>query len=181
MKYAEIKYADIANGIGVRTSLFVSGCTHHCPGCFNEIAWDFAYGKDFTQDTIDEILKSIEQPYVHGLSLLGGEPLDPHNQQPLLALLKEFKQRFPKKNIWCYTGYIFPDDFNPGGRAYTEYTKAFLECLDVLVDGPWLQDEADITLRFRGSKNQRIIDMPESLKQGKTITINYDSNKSYRK
>lgn len=158
MNYAEIKYYDIANGLGVRTSLFVSGCSHRCPGCFNEIAWDFHYGKEFTRETMEEILKSCEPGYIRGLSLLGGEPLEPVNQRGLLPLVKAFKERFPWKDIWCYTGYTYETDLlAPDGRARCEVTDELLSCIDILVDGEFIQAEADITLKFRGSRNQRVL------------------------
>ena len=158
MNYAEIKYYDIANGLGVRTSLFVSGCSHRCPGCFNEIAWDFHYGKEFTRETMEEILKSCEPGYIRGLSLLGGEPLEPVNQRGLLPLVKAFKERFPRKDIWCYTGYTYETDLlAPDGRARCEVTDELLSRIDILVDGEFIQAEADITLKFRGSRNQRVL------------------------
>lgn len=158
MKYANIKYYDISNGLGVRTSLFVSGCTHRCKGCFNEMTWDFNYGNDFTKETIDEILKSIEPEYIKGLTLLGGEPMELSNQRALLPLLKQFKERFPQKDIWCYTGYTYETDLlNPAGRAHCEVTDEFLSYVDILVDGEFEQDQYDISLKFRGSKNQRIL------------------------
>ncbi len=158
MNYAEIKYYDIANGLGVRTSLFVSGCTHRCPGCFNAVAWDFHYGKEFTQETMEEILKSCEPGYIRGLSLLGGEPMEPANQEGLLPLVKAFKERFPQKDIWCYTGYTYETDLlSPEGKARCAVTADLLSCIDILVDGKFIQEEADITLKFRGSRNQRVL------------------------
>ncbi len=158
MNYAEIKYYDIANGLGVRTSLFVSGCTHRCPGCFNAVAWDFHYGKEFTQETMEEILKSCEPGYIRGLSLLGGEPMEPANQEGLLPLVKAFKERFPQKDIWCYTGYTYETDLlAPEGKARCAVTDDLLSCIDILVDGKFIQEEADITLKFRGSRNQRVL------------------------
>ncbi len=158
MNYAEIKYYDIANGLGVRTSLFVSGCTHRCPGCFNAVAWDFHYGKEFTQETMEEILKSCEPGYIRGLSLLGGEPMEPANQEGLLPLVKAFKERFPQKDIWCYTGYTYETDLlSPEGKARCAVTDDLLSCIDILVDGKFIQEEADITLKFRGSRNQRVL------------------------
>ena len=158
MNYAEIKYYDIANGLGVRTSLFVSGCTHRCPGCFNAVAWDFHYGKEFTQETMEEILKSCEPGYIRGLSLLGGEPMEPANQEGLLPLVKAFKERFPQKDIWCYTGYTYETDLlAPEGKARCAVTNDLLSCIDILVDGKFIQEEADITLKFRGSRNQRVL------------------------
>lgn len=158
MKYADIKYYDIANGLGVRTSLFVSGCTHRCRGCFNENTWDFNYGNDFTDETILEILDSISPKYISGLTLLGGEPMEPSNQRALLPLLEQFKKRFPEKNIWCYTGYTYETDLlSSDGRARCEVTKDFLSYIDILVDGEFIQEQYDISLKFRGSKNQRIL------------------------
>ncbi|RKI90335.1 anaerobic ribonucleoside-triphosphate reductase activating protein [Parablautia intestinalis] len=160
MKYANIKYYDISNGLGVRTSLFVSGCTHRCKGCFNEMTWDFNYGNDFTQETIEEILKSVEPGYIKGLTLLGGEPMEFPNQRGLLALLRQFKQRFPKKDIWCYTGYLYESDLlNPQGRAHCEVTDEFLSYIDILVDGEFVEALYDISLKFRGSKNQRLLQL----------------------
>ena len=160
MKYANIKYYDISNGLGVRTSLFVSGCTHRCKGCFNEMTWDFHYGNDFTQETIEEILKSVEPGYIKGLTLLGGEPMELPNQRGLLALLRQFKQRFPQKDIWCYTGYLYESDLlNPQGRAHCEVTDEFLSYIDILVDGEFVEDLYDISLKFRGSKNQRLLQL----------------------
>ena len=158
MKYANIKYYDISNGLGVRTSLFVSGCSHRCRGCFNEMAWDFNYGEEFTDATIETVLKSMEPDYISGLTLLGGEPMEPVNQRALLPLLCRFRERFPKKNIWCYTGYTYEDDLlNPDGKAHCEVTDEFLSYIDILVDGEFDQDLYDISLKLRGSKNQRIL------------------------
>ena len=158
MNYANIKYCDIANGTGVRTSLFVSGCTHHCPGCFNEIAWDFNYGQEFTADVVYDIIHSLEPDYIAGLSLLGGEPMEPSNQKALLPLVKRVKELLPNKTIWCYTGYTYETDLlDEKGRAHTEDTKEFLSYIDVLVDGEFIEDLKDITLEFRGSSNQRIL------------------------
>ena len=155
MNYANIKYCDIANGTGVRTSLFVSGCTHHCRGCFNEIAWDFGYGEGYTDKTQEEILKSIEPDYVTGLSLLGGEPV---NQRVLVGLCREFRERFPDKTIWCYTGYTLESDLqSPQGRARCEVTDELLSYIDVLVDGEFIEREKDLSLMFRGIRNQRLI------------------------
>ncbi len=158
MKYAEIKYYDIANGLGVRTSLFVSGCTHRCKGCFNKIAWDFTYGQSFTQNTIDTLLASCEPYYVDGLTLLGGEPMEPINQRALLPLLQQFKARYPEKNIWCYTGYTYETDLlSPDGSAHCEATDELLGYIDILVDGEFVEELHDISLKFRGSSNQRVL------------------------
>ncbi len=163
MHYANIKYCDIANGTGVRTSLFVSGCTHHCPGCFNQIAWDFNYGLEFTFDTMYDILKSIEPAYIAGLSLLGGEPMEPENQRGLMPLLRQFREKYPDKTIWCYTGYTYETDLlDPDGVAHTEVTDEMLSYIDVLVDGEYVEELHDITLEFRGSSNQRIINLRET-------------------
>ncbi len=169
MNYADIKKADVANGLGVRVSLFVSGCTHHCKNCFNQEAWDFNYGKKFTEKEIDKIINELDHSYVAGLTLLGGEPLEHINQQGLLPLLRKVKEKFPKKNIWCYTGYTFENDIM--GKMYKnwEETKELLSYIDVLVDGKFEEDKKDIKLRFRGSSNQRIIDVQKSLKENKAI------------
>lgn len=159
MNYAEIKKYDIANGLGVRISLFVSGCRHHCKGCFNEVAWDFQYGKPYTEETQKEIIKLLAPSYVAGLSLLGGEPFEPENQEALLGLLREFHETYPKKNVWCYTGFIYDKDLVEGGRAHTPYTDEMLSLIDVLVDGPFVEALKDITLKFRGSSNQRVLEL----------------------
>ena len=164
MNYATIKYFDIANGPGVRTTLFVSGCRVHCPGCFNEVAWDFCAGEAFTSEVAQCIWASMEAPWVEGLTVLGGEPFEPENQEALRPFLEETRRRFPAKGIWCFTGYLFDRDILPAsGRKRTQDTDAMLACLDVLVDGPFLQAEHDISLRFRGSANQRIIDVPATV------------------
>ncbi len=166
MYYGEIKKWDIADGPGVRVSLFVSGCRHHCKGCFNEDTWDFAYGKPYTEETEQEILEALNSSYIQGLTLLGGEPFEPENQRELVGLLRRVRKEIPQKDIWCYTGFVFEQDLVPGGRAFTEVTEEILSMIDVLVDGPFILDEKDITLKFRGSRNQRLLDrkMRESLK-----------------
>ena len=171
MNYATIKYNDIANGIGVRTSLFVSGCTHHCKGCFNSVAWDFMYGEPFTEDVENAILKSLDTEFNDGLTLLGGEPFEPQNQ----AVLKKVKKAFPDKTIWCYTGYIMDTDLLKPSKAKTVHTKEMLSLIDVLVDGPFIEEQKNISLRFKGSENQRIIDVKESLKQNKVVSIEVDT------
>lgn len=163
MNYATIKFHDVANGPGVRVSLFVSGCTHRCPGCFNPEAWDFAYGQPYTAETEQQILDACDHPYIRGLSLLGGEPFEPQNQQALLPLLQKFRERFPEKTVWCYSGYNYELDMLAGKLGDWAHTKAMLECIDVLVDGEFHLKEKDLSLRFRGSANQRIIDVPRSL------------------
>ena len=166
MNYGEIKKYDIANGEGVRVSLFVSGCTHHCPGCFNQETWDFGFGKPYTEETEREILEALAPGYIAGLSLLGGEPFEPANQEVLVGLLRKFKERFPKKTVWCYSGYTFDKDLKEGGRAHCEATDEMLSFIDVLVDGEFVEDLKDLKLKFRGSSNQRIVDVPESLSEG---------------
>lgn len=167
MNYGEIKKYDIANGEGVRVSLFVSGCTHHCKGCFNEETWNFNYGKPFTSETEGEILKALSPNYISGLSLLGGEPFEKQNQRVLLPLLKKVKKSFPHKNIWCYTGYLFDRELLQDSPVRCEYTDEMLQYIDVLVDGEYIEEEKDISLVFRGSSNQRIIDVRGSLETGK--------------
>lgn len=161
MKYANIKKFDIANGSGVRVSLFVSGCTHHCKGCFNQEAWDFNYGEEFTEEVQEEIIKSLSPDYIAGLSLLGGEPFEPENQKSLLPFIKKVKAIFPNKDIWCWTGYTLEEllDSNISSRAKCEYTSDMLKYIDILVDGEFKEDLKDISLKFRGSSNQRIIDL----------------------
>ena len=169
MNYAMIKNCDIANGPGVRVSLFVSGCTHRCPGCFNAEAWDFEYGKPFTQETIDEILAMLKPGHISGITLLGGEPFEPQNQPELVKLLQKIKSVYPNKTIWAFTGYLFDEDILAGKIGPWETTNAFLECLDVLVDGPFVLAKKDLNLRFRGSSNQRIIDIPASLREKQIV------------
>ena len=161
MNYGEIKTCDIANGEGVRVSLFVSGCTHHCKNCFNDVAWDFGYGKPFTEETEEMLLKALEPDFVDALSLLGGEPFEPENQKELAGLLQKIKESYPEKNVWCYTGYLYDVDLIPGGKVYTEYTDKMLACIDTLVDGEFIEAEKDLTLEFRGSRNQRILHLDE--------------------
>lgn len=159
MNYANIKKYDIADGPGVRVSLFVSGCRHHCKGCFNYEAWDFEYGRPYTAETEAEILEALKPGYIAGLTLLGGEPFEPENQVELVTLLRKVRETYPEKSIWSYTGYVYDKDLVPGGRAYTDVTDEMLSYLDVLVDGPFVEELKDITLQFRGSSNQRILEM----------------------
>ena len=169
MNYAEIKNCDIANGPGGRVSLFVSGCTHHCPGCFNQVAWDFDYGQPFTQQTIDGILEMMKPSYIKGLTLLGGEPFEPQNQEPIVELLRQIKKKYPQKSIWAFSGYLFDRDILAGRLGPWEITKEYLSYLDVLVDGPFVEAKKNLSLRFRGSENQRIIDVPASLAAEKIV------------
>lgn len=172
MNYAEIKDCDIANGPGVRVSLFVSGCTHHCKGCFNEVAWDFHYGKPFTQETIDLILGMMRPDYIKGLTLLGGEPFEPQNQGAIVDLLRQIKQKMPEKSIWAFSGYLFDKDILSGKLGDWKITQEYLSYLDVLVDGKFIESKKNLSLRFRGSENQRLIDVPASLKEGKVVLWN---------
>lgn len=169
MYYASIKEVDIANGTGVRVSLFVSGCTHHCLGCFNEIAWDFHYGKEFTEDTICYIMEALKPSHIKGLSLLGGEPMEPQNQEGILLLLRTFHEIYPDKDVWCYTGYLL-EDLQDGGRAHTQMTDEILNFIDILVDGPFILQQKNIRLKFRGSENQRVIDMNQT-RQTKNVVL----------
>ena len=166
MHYASIKNRDIANGPGVRVSLFVSGCTHRCPGCFNEVAWDFAYGQPFTRQTEDTILEMLRPSYIRGLTLLGGEPFEPQNQGPIVELLRRVKKELPEKSIWAFSGYLFDKDILSGRLGDT---REYLRYLDVLVDGPFIRERKNLALRFRGSDNQRLIDVPASLAAGKIV------------
>ena len=168
MNYGKINPNDIANGLGVRVTLFVSGCTHHCKGCFNSETWDFNYGTPFTEETSERILKLLEPSYINGLTLLGGEPMEPSNQEALLPLLKKVKDKKQQKDIWCYSGYLFDTEIK-NGRAHTEYTDELLCYIDILVDGRFVEEKKNIMLKFRGSENQRIIDVKESLKQDSVV------------
>lgn len=170
MHYATIKNCDIANGPGVRVSLFVSGCTHHCKGCFNEVAWDFEYGDPFTDAVADSILEMLKPDYIRGLTLLGGEPFEPQNQGPIVELLRKVKACYPDKSIWAFSGYLFDRDILSGKLGDWEVTKEYLSYLDVLVDGPFIEAKKNLSLRFRGSENQRLIDVQASL-QEKTIVL----------
>ena len=166
MNYATIKNCDIANGPGVRVSLFVSGCTHRCKGCFNEVAWDFDYGEPFTEDTINTILGMLRPSYVRGLTLLGGEPFEPQNQGAVVQLLRKIKQELPEKSIWAFSGFLFDRDILSGRIGDC---SEYLSYLDVLVDGPFVEAKKNLSLRFRGSENQRIIDVPASLASGEIV------------
>lgn len=171
MKYAKIKKCDVANGPGVRVSLFVSGCNHHCKNCFNREAWDFNYGKEFTEDEQNEIIEDLKPEYITGLSLLGGEPFERTNQEGLVPLIKKVKEKYPNKKIWCYTGFTFDNQIigemiKKEGR---KTTKEMLENIDYIVDGKFVEELKDPKLRFRGSSNQRIIDVKKSLRENKII------------
>ena len=164
MNYATIKKCDIANGEGVRVSLFVSGCTHRCKNCFNAVAWDFSYGEPFTAATEEEIFAELKKSYVNGLSLLGGEPFEPQNQRALLPFVRKVREKFPKKTIWCYTGFVFDEKTGllREKNKNTECTAELIRHMDVLVDGPFVEELKDISLVFRGSSNQRVIDVQKT-------------------
>lgn len=169
MYYGEIKKFDIANGMGVRVSLFVSGCTHHCKNCFNEVTWDFRYGQEFTKETEDQIIEYLKPSHIAGITLIGGEPMEQVNQRGLLALVKRIKDIYPNKNVWCYTGYLFDEELLKPSRARCEVTDELLSYIDILVDGKFVEELKDVTLRFKGSSNQRIIDVQASLKKGEVV------------
>lgn len=174
MYYSTIKKWDIADGPGVRVTLFVSGCTNRCPGCFQPETWDFQYGQPYTKDTEEEILKALEPGYIQGLTLLGGEPMELENQPALLELARKVKERFPEKDIWCYTGFTYETDLRPGGRRYCRATDQFLGLLDILVDGRFLQEKRNLMLAFRGSENQRILDMPATIRSGEAVLTEWE-------
>ena len=169
MKYGNIKYCDIADGEGVRTTLFVSGCTHHCKGCFQPETWDFDYGDEFTGTVMEQILDSLAPDYIDGLTVLGGEPFEPDNQRALTPFLELVKARYPQKTIWSYTGDVYEDLADPASPRHTEVTDRMLASIDVLVDGPYREDLKDITARFRGSSNQRIIDLAATRAAGHVV------------
>lgn len=169
MHYGNIKYYDIADGEGVRVTLFCSGCTNRCEGCFQPETWDFCYGKEYTKETEDQLIQMLTNPNIQGLTLLGGDPFEPSNQRTLITLLRRVKQELPTKDVWAYTGFVYEQDLLEGQRKHTEVTDEMLSYIDVLVDGPFVIDEKDISLYFRGSTNQRVIDMPKTLKSGSVV------------
>lgn len=172
MNYANVKYCDIANGVGVRTTLFVSGCRVKCPGCFNAEAWDFCAGEPFDETVAEEVWRSLESPWVEGLTILGGEPFEPENQAALRPFLEETRRRYPTKSVWCFSGYLYDRDLLPTtGRKHTRDTLPMLACIDVLIDGPFVADERDVTLRFRGSSNQRLINLAAMRAAGDLSTL----------
>lgn len=181
MNYADIKTIDVQDGTGVRVSLYVSGCHFHCKGCHNKEAWDFNYGKEFGDSTIDYIINLMQPGYIAGLSILGGEPLELINQQALVKLVEKAKEKYPEKTIWCYTGYDFEKDIY--GKMYKEYdfTKKFLENIDIIVDGEFIEEKKIVDLKFRGSTNQKKIDVKASLKTGKVIQLKFGDEARYEK
>ncbi len=171
MKYGEIKYCDIANGPGVRTSLFVSGCTHHCKNCFNPQTWDFGFGEEFTEKEAEKILESLEPAYISGFTVLGGEPMEPENQKGILPLMKRVRETYPDKNIWIYSGYIFDTEIIGKMLDNVPETRKILELTDVIVDGRFVEELKSLALKFRGSSNQRVIDVQKSLREGRTVLV----------
>ena len=171
MNYATIKWTDIANGEGVRISLFVSGCTHRCKNCFNQVAWDFSYGEPFDLAIEEKILKELDFPYIAGITLLGGEPMEPSNQAVLLPFIKKVKQRFPQKSIWCYTGCVLDESTGllTDKSKNVEHTQELISLFDVLVDGPFVEELKNIRLKFRGSSNQRVIDVKKTLEKRECV------------
>ena len=169
MHYGNIKNYDIADGEGVRVTLFCSGCTNRCEGCFQPETWDFCYGKEYTKETEDQLIQMLTNPNIQGLTLLGGDPFEPSNQRTLITLLRRVKQELPTKDVWAYTGFVYEQDLLEGQRKHTEVTDEMLSYIDVLVDGPFVIDEKDISLYFRGTTNQRVIDMPKTLKSGSVV------------
>lgn len=171
MNYCNIKNCDIADGTGVRVSLFVSGCRNHCEGCFQKETWDFSYGEEFTEETEKTILEMLSESYINGLTILGGEPMEEENQRALLPFLKKVRERFPDKDIWLYSGYTFEAMLTEGMRPRCEVTSRLLSNIDVLVDGRFEEEKKNISLRFRGSENQRIIDVQKSAKEGRIVLL----------
>ena len=169
MNYAEIKYCDIANGTGCRTVLFVSGCRNACKGCFQPQTWDFGYGEPFDEKVQKEVLDSLAPDYITGITLLGGEPFE--HQKELVPFMRKVVAQYPNKNVWAFTGYIYDKDLVAGGRRHTEDTDELLSMIDVLVDGPFVEELKDITLKFRGSSNQRVLDLRETIRTGKITTL----------
>ena len=171
MNYAGIKYCDTANGTGCRTVLFVSGCRNACKGCFQPQTWDFGYGEPFDEAVQKEVLDSLAPDYITGITLLGGEPFEPENQKELVPFMRKVVAQYPNKNVWAFTGYIYDKDLLAGGRRHTEDTDELLSMIDVLVDGPFVEELKDITLKFRGSSNQRVLDLRETIRTGKITTL----------
>ncbi len=181
MNYGQIYYNDVANGVGCRTALFVSGCTHHCKGCFNEMTWDFAYGQPYTKEVEDEIIESLKPGYIDGLTILGGEPMEIVNQKEIRPLLERIKKEVPRATIWIYSGYLWEELIDPSNnRCHGDDTDAILSMVDVLVDGEFMLDKKNLMLRFRGSENQRVIDVPSSLKSGEVVLSKYNDRDTSR-
>lgn len=168
MYYGAIKKCDIANGVGVRVVLFVSGCTHHCKGCFQPETWDFGYGQEFTEETQNGLMEALRPDYIDGLTLLGGEPFEPVNQRELISLLRRVRRELPQKTVWAFSGYTF-EELTGESRARCEVTDEMLSMIDVLVDGEFVEEKRNISLQFRGSENQRLIDVPKTLASGQIV------------
>ena len=173
MYLGEILTADTANGPGIRLSIFVSGCTNRCPGCFQPQTWAFDYGRPYTPELEDYLLRELGESYYDGITILGGEPFEAENQRGLIGLLRRVREELPEKTIWMFTGFVYDRDLIPGGRKHCEVTEELLESIDVLVDGPFLLAEQDISLRFRGSRNQRLIDMRRTRREGSLVLSEY--------
>lgn len=171
MNYGEIKDHDIANGAGVRVTLFVSGCTNHCPGCFQPQTWDFAYGQPFTAETERNLLGLLAPDHINGLTLLGGEPFEPENQRALLPFVRRVREAFPQKDVWAFTGFTLETLTTPGSHPHCEATQPLLDLIDVLVDGPFVREKKNLALRFRGSENQRLIDMKTTRATGRLTLL----------
>ena len=175
MYIGQIMTADCANGEGMRVSLFVSGCTNHCPGCFQPETWDFHFGQEYTKEIEDELMKELAKPYYDGITLLGGEPFEVENQRALLPLIRRIRKELPEKTIWAYSGFTYDKDLTPGGCRYIECTDEILDNIDILVDGKYVESLRNITLNFRGSENQRIIDMKKTRKEGKIVLSHWNN------
>ena len=173
MNYSGVKYCDIANGLGWRTVLFVSGCRNACKGCFQPETWAFDYGESFDEKIENQILDSLEPAYVKGLTLLGGDPFEEENQRGLISFMRKVKERYPQKDVWAYTGYLLDEDLVAGGRKYTEVTDELLSMIDVLVDGPFVEEKKNLMLKFKGSENQRVIDMNKTRESGKIEILSF--------
>ena len=181
MNYGQVYYNDVANGVGCRTAFFVSGCTHHCEGCFNEMTWDFNYGEPYTKEVEDDLVESLKPGYIDGLTILGGEPMEIVNQKEIRPLMERIKKEVPRATIWIYSGYLWEELTDPNNkRCHGEDTDAILSMTDVLVDGEFMQDKRNLMLRFRGSENQRIIDVPATLSKGEIVLSPYNSKDTSR-
>jgi len=181
MNYGQIYYNDVANGVGCRTALFVSGCTHHCKGCFNEMTWDFNYGQPYTKEVEDEIIESLKPGYIDGLTILGGEPMEIVNQKEIRPLIERIKREVPKATIWIYSGYLWEElTDSDNKRCHGSDTEAILNMIDVLVDGEFVEDRKDLMLRFRGSSNQRVIDVQATLKSKEVVLSKYNDREESR-
>ena len=176
MYFGEILRADTANGLGMRVTLFVSGCTNHCPGCFQPQTWDFNYGQSYTPAIEDMLIKELSKSYYQGLTLLGGEPFEPCNQREIVKLIRRIRKELPEKDIWAYTGFVLEKDLGEGGRKHTEETEGILRNIDILVDGGFEEAKKNVSLKFRGSSNQRIIDMRQTISNGKIVLSVLNTN-----